>query len=482
MESFPAPSDAPASADGVTTALAKLSIETASDAIPATAYAAARMAMLDALGCAFAGHDAPGVPAVVELTKHWGGRAEATVWFDGAKVPGPAATFANSVQLHAMDFDDYHPPSDAHITSVLVPAALAVAEVRDASGRDFLAALTLGAEVVGRLGRACMARRDHKGFLPTSVIGGFGGTAAACRLYGCSVEQTADAMGIWYAHASGNRQPLFDRTLTKRMQPAIAARAAVFASCLGARGITGPRRIIDDQPASLTRIYGYAGDGEASPPSIGEVMAPRDEWAVEELIYKRFACCGVSSPAMEAGMWLADKHDLGPEQIQEVRIFGESAHSPFGSVAWTDSPSPQALAQFCIPYAVASAIHNRRYGPAEIAPSRIAEDRDVDDLARRVYLCDWSDWPGPRPDRGVGVQFSLKDGRELWGSHSGARWYRSPEDDDEIVEKFKDNIRFSALLDEPQTDQLVSAVRQIDSFARISDFVGQWLETAVHVK
>ena len=203
----------PTSVDDITLALARLSIETRADDLPEKAYAAAKMAMLDALGCAFAGHNAPGVQPVVDLTQEWGGREEAILWFHGGKVPAPAAAFVNSVQLHALDFDDYHPPSDAHVTSVLVPAVLAVGELRDASGKETLAALVLGAEVMGRLGRACIARRDHRGFLPTSVVGGFGATAAACRLYGCSTEQTVHAMGIWYAHASGNRQPLFDRTL-----------------------------------------------------------------------------------------------------------------------------------------------------------------------------------------------------------------------------------------------------------------------------
>ena len=187
----------PASVDDITLALSKLAIETEVNDVPAKAYTAAKVAVLDALGCAMAGHNAAGVSAVVKLTKDWGGRAEATIWFDGAKVPGPAATFTNSVQLHALDFDDYHPASDAHITSVLVPTVLAMGEVNDASGKETLAALILGTEVIGRLGRACKARKAHSGFLPTSIIGGFGATAAACRLQGCSVEETVNAMGIW---------------------------------------------------------------------------------------------------------------------------------------------------------------------------------------------------------------------------------------------------------------------------------------------
>ena len=95
------------------------------------------------------------------------------------------------------------------------------------------------------------------------MIGGFGATAAACRLEGCTVEQTVDAMGIWYAQASGTRQALFDRTLTKRIQPGIAARAGVFSCDLARRDFTGPQRIIGRRTASLTQIYGCRRDHPA---------------------------------------------------------------------------------------------------------------------------------------------------------------------------------------------------------------------------
>jgi 2-methylcitrate dehydratase PrpD len=106
----------PESADDITLALSKLAIETKADDISEEAYAAAKKGVLDALGCAMAGYEASGVPAVVEMTKDWGGREEATIWFHGGKVPGPAATFANSVQTHALDLDDFHKPSITHIT------------------------------------------------------------------------------------------------------------------------------------------------------------------------------------------------------------------------------------------------------------------------------------------------------------------------------------------------------------------------------
>ncbi len=350
---------------------------------------------------------------------------------------------------------------------MLVPAVLAAGEVAGASERETLAALVLGIEVVGRLGRAAKARRRHPGFLPTSVIGGFGATVAACRLGGFSSEATADAMGIWYAHAGGNRQALFDRTLTKRIQPGIAAQAALFAGCLAAKGFSGPRRIIGEQPASLTKLFGF--DAGGTPPTVAEIMALRSTWAVEELHYKRFACCGVSDPAVAAAIALADEHHLVPEQIERIHISGPCVTSPFGAVPWGDHPTPQVLAQFCVPYAVASAIHNRCFGPAEIAPDRIAQDADLSDLARRTYLVTG------KGEGGTTVRLFLQDGRELHRTQADSPRYLSPRDDVALIAKFRDNARISGLRDTTTTDRWLAAIRGFGSEAPVADFVRQWL-------
>ena len=463
----------PESTDDITLALARLAIETKADAITPEAYRAARTAVLDALGCAMAGYRASGVPAVVDVTKEFGGREEATIWFHGGKVPGPAATFANSVQTHALDLDDFHSPSITHITSVIVPAAFAMGELHGASGKETLASIILGIEVAGRLGRACRGLHAHQGFLPTSVMGGFGATGTACRLQGCSVDETVHAMGIWYAHCSGNRQALFDRTLTKRIQPAIAAQAGVFASYLAREGFTGPRRIIAGQPASLVPIYGLHRKGPM--PTVGRVMESHDFFEVEQLAYKRYASCGASHYALQAALDLANEHNLKPADIEKIWIFGCGVNSGMVGVPWTDSETPQAMAQFCAPYEVASVIKNRRFGPAEIEPERIAEDKEVDALARRCELHHWKDWGGPRPAQQA-VRIFLKDGRKLEAWHD-IEEVLSPTSNtyEQLVDKFKYNVTYTNLVDERGADEMVKAIESLDQLPSIGQFIDEYL-------
>ncbi len=63
-------------------------------------------------------------------------------------------TLVNGISSHALDFDDTHPGSIAHVSAVVAPAALAAAEAAAADGRRLAMALLVGNEITGDLGAA----------------------------------------------------------------------------------------------------------------------------------------------------------------------------------------------------------------------------------------------------------------------------------------------------------------------------------------
>src|ERR1700678_2987850 len=62
-----------------------------------------------------------------------------------------AAAMINGATGHALDFDDTNLVGGFHATSVVLPAALAAAEMRNASGADLLTAYIVGTELCCRL-------------------------------------------------------------------------------------------------------------------------------------------------------------------------------------------------------------------------------------------------------------------------------------------------------------------------------------------
>ena len=410
----------------LTEALSELAIET--PGLPDATERAALKMTLDSLACALAGWSAPGMREVVEQMRAWGGAGEAPLLIHGDRLPAPNAAFANSAMIHALDCDDVHPPGTLHIMSVVLPAALAAGEMADATGRDVLAAVAIGVEVAARpaiWAKEQPIRGAAGALLPTSMHGGFGAVAAAARLLGLSVEQTVNAMGINYGQAAGNRQALHDCTLTKRIQPGFAARSALWATALAARGITGPERAMEG-PGGLFRTY-Y----ECETPTVEELMVARPRWEIERDAIKRHPSCGACHPVLHAAERLREREQLAPEQIERVEIFG---HRPDGLVTkpFEIGDDPQVSAQFNVQYCVAYALLRGAHDLGDWTDEGVLADEEVADLARSITFVDTPDdvpeareWPDFAPGQSTwrGPIVYTTDGRRLIEYECPARIY-----------------------------------------------------------
>src|SRR6185437_8050315 len=186
--------------------------------------------VLDTMSLMLVGRRAPGCAPMLELVKSWGGRPEATVLGEELCLPAPAAALMNSLHAHAFDFDDTHERGDMHGYAVVLPAALAAAErITGVSGSDFLAAVAVGVDVAYRVGLGIV---KYRGWHPTATCGIFGATVAAARLLKLSRADLHNAMGVAYSLSAGNFQCILDGSLTKRLQPAFAARSGTEAALL----------------------------------------------------------------------------------------------------------------------------------------------------------------------------------------------------------------------------------------------------------
>ncbi len=375
----------------LTRMLAELALNTAPDDFPDSAWDAAETMTLDTLGCIIAGARQPGCCEVVELIRDFGGREDATVLCHGGKAPLPQAVFANSVMTHALDYDDVYVPASLHVTSVVFPTVLSTAEFVGASGKEFLTAFILGVEVSCRLGKACRSQRRGQGFLPTSTECIFGATAAVCRLLGLSAEQTVNAMGIAYAQASGNRQALYDMTLTKRLQPAFAARSAVWSALLAKKGLTGAYRALEgDAGFFKTYLKGDLPDADE--------LAFNGVWQIERLRVKQHPSCGATHPAVEAAIALAEEHDLYTADIDRVELsWGGRKNNSMVGVRFELADQPQVRAQFSAPYCVAVALVHRSRHIKHFTDDAIRADKEVLAIADKVEMVDLETPPSPVP-------------------------------------------------------------------------------------
>src|SRR4030042_3469678 len=92
----------------VTAFLAENIVSTGYEKIPEEAIESTKKDILDTLGVAVAGSNAPGIKEIISLVRDWGGKRESTLIMQGIRVPCHYAALVNSTMAHALDYDDAH--------------------------------------------------------------------------------------------------------------------------------------------------------------------------------------------------------------------------------------------------------------------------------------------------------------------------------------------------------------------------------------
>jgi 2-methylcitrate dehydratase PrpD len=335
--------------DAIADRLARYVADTSFDRLPLEVVEEAKKFILDTVGVGLAGVREPGCKEVVDLVKTWSSNpAGSTIIFYKDKVAPPEAAFANSVLMHALDFDDTLDSSAMHTHVSSLPAALALAEVRrGTSGKDLITAVTVGVDITCRIASAITTPLS---WIRTATCGSFGAAAAAAKILNLDEKSTLSSLGIVYSQTAGNAQCLVDGGLVKRMQPGFSARSGVLSAALASRGITGATNIFEGE-------YGFYNLYER-----GKVISERatedlgNHFGVMGLSIKPYPCCRMTHASIDAALELSSPRVIDPDAIQEVEVSVSKMVYDMVGAPFEIRDNPQVDAQFSIPYTVATAL------------------------------------------------------------------------------------------------------------------------------
>lgn len=402
------------------------------DDIPAEVVEAAKLHVLDTLGCGLAAHTlgagGEGRQAMSEL----GGEPQATVIGLGERLPGASAAFANAMLCHGLDFDDTHSESICHVSAVTTPASLAAGEAAGASGRDTLTAIIAANEIVTRLGMAAPSAFHARGFHPTAVCGVFGAAAAAARLAGMDAARTASALGIAGSMAGGLFAYLEDGTPTKPIHPGWAAHGGILAARLSALGAEGPPSIIEGK-FGLYHAFLAAGKGEID--IAAQVADLGERWETPRIAYKPYPACHFMHGAL--GATAEAMAGLTADDVEEIVV---TVPSPGVSIVL--EPAEQKVAprteyegKFSLPYSAAAMVVHGRVGNSTYTDEALADER-VSELARRVRY-EVREYPSAFAG---GAVIRTRDGRTVEAHHPHELGGpENPMSTADVVAKFRDN-------------------------------------------
>jgi 2-methylcitrate dehydratase PrpD len=342
------------------------------------------------------------------------------------------AALVNGVASHALDFDDFTQDFGGHPSVPVVPGLYALAESRDASGLDFLAAYVAGVETETRIAHAVHFHHYEKGWHPTSTLGVFGGAAAAAHLLRLDPGRTAMALAIATSMASGLKANF--GTMTKPLHVGQCARAGVHAALLAGEGFDASPDAFEHAQGFL-EVYNGRGHYDA-----GAMLKP---WFAPPVVrepgisLKQFACCGSIHPAIYMALELRRRHAPAADAIRRISVLTHPRRLPH-----TNNPDPRSglEAKFSLQYCVARALLDGEPVLAHFEDGAF-DEAPVRALMQRVHAA-VDPQMARRDDRAFGaeVQLELADGRRLSErvEHMPGRGPKHPMSDAELEAKFMD--------------------------------------------
>jgi 2-methylcitrate dehydratase PrpD len=432
--------------------------------VSAEVQAKAKGLLLDSVGNMLAAVDQQSARVMVAALTDLGGPPEASIIGSGERVSAPNAAIANGAMLHALDFDDTHLPSQVHVSSSVIPAALAAAERRGSSGRQVLAAIAYGTEASVRVGMAAPGLFNDNGFHATPVCGAFGAAAAVGEIYGLSIEQQMNAFGLIGSQAAGLLAFLdAPETWVKRLHPGWAAHSGYLAAHLASFGYTGPSPVFESR-FGLYRAH--VRDGFAA--SFG--TNGNDVWEMLRIALKPYPTGHFNIPFMDCARAVVMANEIELDEIASIdcRITERAMETVCLPIAEKRRPPTGYAAKFSLPFSVASMLVNGRSTLASFSDEAV-EDPRILSLADKISCTPDPDADFPRYYP-AWVVITLTDGRTFEGRepiHLGHP--ENPMSPEQIEAKFKGCVE--SVLSDEQAAQVVAAVTGLDDADTVSTLI-----------
>jgi len=300
----------------VTQQLAKFVADLRYEDIPPEVIDRAKLLMCDLVGIGVrARHEADSTLAMMRATEVLGADGGTCGVFGDSRWFSPAAAaLMNGALGHSLDFDDTHADASVHPSAVVVPAALAAAQLPGASGRDVIVSVIAGYETICRLGQA-LGPDDHyeRGYHPTATCGAFAAAVAASKVMGLNAKETESALGIALSQASGTMQFVENGAWTMRYQVGNAAKNGLVAASFAREGFVGATHPLEGR-------YGFLHAFAPSPDVRKAIAEIGTLWETMNIAVKPYPGCRLAHTAVDAIIDLKREHGFAAKDIVSVVI------------------------------------------------------------------------------------------------------------------------------------------------------------------
>jgi 2-methylcitrate dehydratase PrpD len=370
--------------------------------LPAAVVTHAKDIIADTVAACICGADMPWSRIVIDYAERTGPGGTSKILGRGTNVQAPAAALANGALGHSFELDSLtRPGAGAHPGATVLPPALAVAQQVGASGKQLIAAVVAGNEVMIRIGRATGHTNEARGFHAPGTTGPFGAAVACGLLLGLDERRMTNAIGIAGSLAGGLLEfARGDGGMVKRLHLGRASEAGVMAASLAAGGFEAPRTVIEGEFGFL-HVFCTEWDESHLTRGLG------NDFVTMSAVLKRYPVHATAHAAVRAVRDLQTEHGFTGSDIAAITVTGTRRMVERHNIL---EPPDLMLAQYSIPFCVALALHREARDPESYDDSALA-DPAIRTLTRKVRLvAEAGDGHGAAGSR---VTITLGDGRKL---------------------------------------------------------------------
>ena len=363
-----------------------------------------RMLLLDGLAVAVAGAAEPGPTLMADQARRQAPSGPATVIGKGFGTAAVQAARVNGMAMHVLDFEPmWNPPN--HALSPLLPALLALAEMREREGAEpqgqaVLRAIARGVEAQGRLRLASGQIEPAKLTLhPPGAVGALAAALACGAMLDLPEDRLAAAVGIAASRCGSLLANV--GTMTKALHCGDAAANGLESALLAAGGFTANEDALGSPRGWGPVLFGPSWDPShlTMPVDPPRALDPGPAW---KLFPSQFATHFAITAALDAREALGGG-DL-PGRVRRIEL-----RTP--PMPYIDRPRPESGldGKFSWQYTAVIALLDGHVDPASFTDARRFADDAVALLDRMELIGD----PGisGRFDRmHVDLRIEMEDG------------------------------------------------------------------------
>src|SRR6202171_5767409 len=421
-----------------------------------------KKSILDGLGLALAGSRAETGSISRKYVQQIGvSNGKATIIGSAEKTSPRFAALINGISIHADDFDDTQLAAAKdrvygllmHPTVPVLPAIFALAEQHSVSGKEWMLAYHVGAEVECKIAESIAPRHYQDGFHTTGTCGPFGSAAACAKLLKFDVPKTLIALGLAASQPAGLRENF--GTMTKPFQAGHSAESGLVSAELAALGWTAAEQILE-----ADRGFFHAAGGSYDPSAIMDRLGKPWTFASPGVSLKPYPSGAVIHPAMTELARLIKAHKIQPAQVEKVDI---GANHNMTTTLLHHQPKTGLEAKFSMEFCLAILLLDGKAGLGQFS-NKVVQRPDVQEMVRRInyYVDPEAESAGYDKMTSI-LKIHLNDGRMITGrADFGKGSPANPMSFDEAAIKFRGCAEF-AEWPKAKTEEIIAFTKALEA-------------------